>query len=73
MCGNARIADVGSLRYLIPMARIRKIYNFIDIIRLCDVKKGLIIGGGGGPWPFIGENCEVYLNKYSKIDIFGKI
>ncbi|GFY66203.1 ester hydrolase C11orf54 homolog [Trichonephila inaurata madagascariensis] len=62
LCGNPRIADVGGVEYLMPLAKKDKVYDFKDITKKIGMPNAFIIGAGAGPRPHIGINCEMMAN-----------
>ncbi|PIK44438.1 hypothetical protein BSL78_18715, partial [Apostichopus japonicus] len=54
--GSPRLADVGGVPYLVPLAQRDKVYNFDTVASLVDLPGAFIIGAGAGRLCTI--NCE---------------
>ncbi|XP_070571698.1 ester hydrolase C11orf54 homolog [Ptychodera flava] len=62
ICGSPRLADVGGVPYLMPLANKDKIYNFEKVSVQVDVPDAFIIGAGAGPHHIVGVNNELIPN-----------
>jgi len=51
-----------------PLVNRVKIYEMRDYPKLTDMKQGLVIGAGAGPWPFINRNAEMMPNLLVRED-----
>jgi len=68
LCGNPRILDIGGVPYLVPLVTREKLYQMKDYPKLTGPSKGLVIGAGAAPWPFLGRNAEMMPNLLVKED-----
>lgn len=62
ICGNPRLADVGGVPYLLPVAQTDKIYKLNDIVAQVEMPEGFVTGAGAGPHHVVGVNCEMMHN-----------
>lgn len=62
LCGNAALADVGGVPYLVPIAKKEKIYNIREITKQMNMPNAFVIGAGAGPRHEVGTNCEMMAN-----------
>ncbi|XP_064612876.1 ester hydrolase C11orf54-like [Liolophura sinensis] len=62
LCGNPRLADVGGVPNLIPLANSAKNYNMEEMAGLLELPYGLLVGAGAGPNHVAGVNCEMACN-----------
>lgn len=83
LCGSPRLADVGGVPHLMPMARRDKLYDLNDLAVSVDLPNSFIVGAGAGPLNYIGVNSELMANavvgakplngsRASKVDAAGK-
>lgn len=61
LSGKPRLADVGGVPYLIPLAQDKK-YNLDTIAKQMEIPDAFIIGPGAGPRHHLGTNCELVAN-----------
>lgn len=66
ICGSPRLADVGGVPYLVPLAQRDKVYNFDTVARLVDLPGAFIIGAGAGNICTV--NCELMPNIVTSSD-----
>ncbi|XP_071848600.1 ester hydrolase C11orf54 homolog [Apostichopus japonicus] len=64
--GSPRLADVGGVPYLVPLAQRDKVYNFDTVASLVDLPGAFIIGAGAGRLCTI--NCELMPNIVTTSD-----
>ncbi|XP_013405405.1 ester hydrolase C11orf54 homolog isoform X2 [Lingula anatina] len=62
LCGNPRLADIGGVPNLIPLAKREKIYNFEKIAGQLDLSNAFMIGAGCGPAHVMKVNTEMMPN-----------
>ncbi|XP_029468540.1 ester hydrolase C11orf54 homolog isoform X1 [Rhinatrema bivittatum] len=62
ICGKARIADVGGVPYLVPLARLDKIYNINAVAKEIELPGAFILGAGAVSHRTLGENAELILS-----------
>ncbi|XP_075051102.1 ester hydrolase C11orf54 homolog [Mixophyes fleayi] len=58
LCGKSRIADVGGVPYLVPTARLDKIYNTNTVAKKIDLPGAYILGAGAASHKSVGMNAE---------------
>lgn len=71
LCGSPRIADVGGVPNLIPLAKKDKIYSLPQVASQIDLPEAFIIGAGAGPSHIMGngelmpniKNGAITINK----------
>lgn len=61
LSGKPRLADVGGVPYLVPLAQDKK-YSLNTIAKQLDIPNAFIIGPGAGPRHHVGTNCELVAN-----------
>lgn len=66
ICGSPRLADVGGVPYLVPLAQRDKVYNFDSVARSVDLPGAFIIGAGAGQCASV--NCELMPNIVTSSD-----
>ncbi|XP_067136374.1 ester hydrolase C11orf54 homolog [Centruroides vittatus] len=72
LCGSPRLADVGGVPNLIPLAQKDKVYNFPEVAKQIDLPDAFIIGAGAGPCHYIGVNSELMPNIKNGKSIINK-
>ncbi|RWS07873.1 Ester hydrolase-like protein [Dinothrombium tinctorium] len=73
LCGNAKVADVGGVPYLIPTPHLNKpAYSLIEIGHLMGFKQASIVGASFSPHAICG-NCELIPNLYYYTDDSGQL
>ncbi|XP_033219952.1 ester hydrolase C11orf54 homolog isoform X2 [Belonocnema kinseyi] len=61
--GKPTILEVGGPSFLLPLVQREKVYDIKTLAPLVGHgDKSLVIGAGGGPWPYINSNCELMTN-----------
>uniref|UniRef100_A0A8C9KRN9 Chromosome 11 open reading frame 54 n=1 Tax=Panthera tigris altaica TaxID=74533 RepID=A0A8C9KRN9_PANTA len=58
ICGKTRIAEVGGVPYLLPLANKEKVYDVNKIAKEMKLPGAFILGAGAGPFQTVGFNCE---------------
>ncbi|KAM5180180.1 ester hydrolase C11orf54 homolog isoform 1-T3 [Mantella aurantiaca] len=59
LCGKSRIADVGGVPYLVPTARLDKIYNINTVAKKIGLPGAYILGAGASSHKSVGMNAEL--------------
>lgn len=62
LSGNPRVADVGGQPNLFPSPNLDKRYDLLSISELMDMRSGVLIGAGAGPFFDLGRNIELMPN-----------
>lgn len=62
LSGNPRVADIGGQVNLFPSFNLNKRYDLLNISELMDMKRGVLIGAGAGPFFDMGRNIELMPN-----------
>lgn len=62
LSGNPRVADIGGQVNLFPSFNLDKRYDLLNISELMDMKSGVLIGAGAGPFFDLGRNIELMPN-----------
>lgn len=62
LSGNPRVADIGGQRNLFPGFNLEKRYDLLRISEQMDMKSGVLIGAGAGPFYDLGLNIELMPN-----------
>lgn len=62
LSGNTRVADIGGQVNLFPSFNLDKRYDLLNISELMDMKRGVLIGAGAGPFFDMGRNIELMPN-----------
>lgn len=62
LSGNPRVADIGGQANLFPSPNLDKRYDLLGISELMDMKNGVLIGAGAGPFFDLGRNIELMPN-----------
>lgn len=62
LSGNPRVADIGGQRNLFPEFNLEKRYDLLRISEQMDMKSGVLIGAGAGPFYDLGRNIELMPN-----------
>lgn len=62
LSGNPRVADIGGQTNLFPSPNLDKRYDLLSISELMDMKSGVLIGAGAGPFSDLGLNTELMPN-----------
>lgn len=60
--GNERIGDIGGPHNLHPVPRLDHKYSIREMMDLMEMKGGLVIGAGAGPFHHLGVNTELMPN-----------
>ncbi|XP_041456123.1 ester hydrolase C11orf54-like [Lytechinus variegatus] len=66
LCGNPRLADVGGVPYLVPLAQKEKKYNLDTVAEHVDLPGAFMLGAGAGPFDTVGTNSEMITNIRTK-------
>jgi len=66
--GSPRLLDIGGVPYLTPQVQRHKLYDMKDYPNITGIKKGLVIGAGAAPWPFLDRNAEMMPNLFVEED-----
>ncbi|XP_033108492.1 ester hydrolase C11orf54-like [Anneissia japonica] len=66
LCGNPRLADVGGVPNLIPLANKEKKYDIEKVAELVDLPGAYVLGAGAGCYQFFNFNCEMMANIKTK-------
>ncbi|PIC28115.1 hypothetical protein B9Z55_020137 [Caenorhabditis nigoni] len=56
---NLRIAEVGGPGNLYPGFHINHEFDIKTIGKVCEHPEASVFGPGAGPWPVVGQNCEM--------------
>ncbi|CCD61431.1 DUF1907 domain-containing protein [Caenorhabditis elegans] len=56
---NLRIAEVGGPGNLYPGFHIDHQFDIPKIGKVCEHPEAAVFGPGAGPWPIVGQNCEM--------------
>ncbi|KAM9319504.1 ester hydrolase C11orf54 homolog [Gastrophryne carolinensis] len=59
LSGKPRIADVGGVPYLVPTARLDKIYNINTVAKKIGLPGAYILGAGASSFKSVGMNAEM--------------
>ena len=59
LCGASRVAEVGGIPNLLPLANKSKNYDFSEIAKLIDLPDAYMVGAGAGPHEILGTNSEM--------------
>ncbi|XP_073521247.1 ester hydrolase C11orf54 homolog isoform X1 [Phyllobates terribilis] len=59
LCGKSRIVDVGGVPYLVPTARLDKIYNLNTVAKKIDLPGAYLLGAGASSHKSVGMNAEM--------------
>lgn len=59
ICGKPRIADVGGVPYLVPVAKLDKLYNMNTVAKETDLPGAFILGAGAVSSRTLGINAEL--------------
>ncbi|MEE6518600.1 hypothetical protein FKM82_029702 [Ascaphus truei] len=59
LCGKPRIADVGGVPYLVPTARLDKIYNINTVAKKIELPGAYFLGAGAASHRSMGLNAEL--------------
>ncbi|CAJ0964204.1 unnamed protein product [Ranitomeya imitator] len=59
LCGKSRIVDVGGVPYLVPTARLDKIYNMNTVAKKIDLPGAYLLGAGASSHNSVGMNAEM--------------
>ncbi|XP_053310902.1 ester hydrolase C11orf54 homolog [Spea bombifrons] len=59
LCGKSRIADVGGVPYLVPSARLDKVYNINTVAKKINLPGAYILGAGATSHKSLGMNAEM--------------
>ena len=64
MGGEPTLVDVGGPPYLLPLPKLDRNYDLVEVPATMKMKEGSIsmIGAGAGPWKHLGTNCEMMAN-----------
>lgn len=62
LSGNSRVADIGGQRNLFPSFNLDKRYDLLRISELMEMRSGVLIGAGAGPFFDLGRNIELMPN-----------
>lgn len=62
LSGNPRVADVGGQANLFPSFNLDKRYDLLSISELMEMRSGILIGAGAGPFFDLGRNIELMPN-----------
>ncbi|VDL64880.1 unnamed protein product [Hymenolepis diminuta] len=62
LSGQNVVCDVGSMKYLLPVADKSKKYSFDKVAELSKVIQGQLLGAGAGPFFTHNKNCEMAAN-----------
>ena len=66
--GSPRLLDIGGVPYLTPHVQRHKLYDMRDYPTMTGLSKGLVIGAGAAPWPYLNRNAEMMPNLFVEED-----
>ena len=66
--GSPRLLDIGGVSYLTPHVQRHKLYDMRDYPNMTGLSKGLVIGAGAAPWPYLNRNAEMMPNLFVEED-----
>ncbi|NXX01905.1 CK054 hydrolase, partial [Larus smithsonianus] len=66
ICGKPRIADVGGVPYLIPVAQTEKVYDLNTVAKEIELPGAFILGAGAASSKILGVNAELIAIVQSK-------
>ena len=66
--GSPKMLDIGGVPYLTPCVQRHKLYDMRDYPNIAGLKKGLVIGAGAAPWPYLDRNAEMMPNLFVEED-----
>ena len=66
--GSPRLLDIGGVPYLTPHVQRHKLYDMRDYPSMTGLSKGLVIGAGAAPWPYLNRNAEMMPNLFVEED-----
>ena len=66
--GSQRLLDIGGVPYLTTHAQRHKLYDMRDYPSMTGLSKGLVIGAGAAPWPYLNRNAEMMANLFVEED-----
>ncbi|XP_065579367.1 ester hydrolase C11orf54 homolog isoform X2 [Artemia franciscana] len=62
ICGRPCLVDIGGVPNLVPLVKRDVYYDLSHLSNWLDMKEGLAIGAGAGPWKYVGVNSELIAN-----------
>ena len=66
--GSPRMLDIGGVPYLTPSVQKHKLYDMRDYPNITGLRRGLVIGAGAAPWPYLNRNAEMMPNLFVEED-----
>jgi len=58
-CGSPRVAEVGGIPNLLPLADTSKNYDFDSVAKMIGLPNAYMVGAGAGPHELVGVNSEM--------------
>eukprot|EP01084_Bolivina_argentea_P182555 315126_1 len=63
ICGNTKLIEVGGPKFMTSKFQ-KRTYSMIDMLKICNMPKALIIGAAAVSYPVIGNNAELIPNIF---------